>query len=85
MPYHDELRHTSYQFENIKFSLILKRFGIMHDAKNYLDAFWRAIDLYYNNKPAFAKAVHNGMTADFSWKKPAGEYMALYRKLTNND
>ena len=50
-----------------------------------LDAFYRAIDLYYNNKPAFSKAVHNGMTADFSWKIPAGEYMALYRKLSDHE
>ncbi len=52
--------------------------------EDLLDAFWRATDLYYNNKPAFAKAVYNGMTADFSWGKPAGEYMALYQKLTEN-
>ncbi len=53
-------------------------------AQDLLDAFYRAVDLYNNNRQAFERAARNGMTTDFSWNKPAAEYMALYEKLTQN-
>ena len=51
--------------------------------EDMLDAFYRATDVYYNNKNAWKKAIRNGMTTDFSWRVPAGEYMKLYEKLIN--
>ncbi len=52
--------------------------------EDMLHAFYRAIDVYYNNPTAWKKAIRNGMTTDFSWRVPAGEYMRLYEKLTNS-
>ena len=52
--------------------------------QDMLDALHRALDVYFNQKDAWQKAVRNGMTADFSWDKPAGEYMALYEALIHN-
>jgi starch synthase len=49
-----------------------------------IDAIYRTLDVYFNKKDAWKKAVYNGMIADFSWDKPAGEYMELYEKLINN-
>ena len=53
------------------------------DADDMLDALSRALEAY-GDKKAWARIVHNGMSADFSWKKPALEYMELYEKLINN-
>ncbi len=52
--------------------------------EDMLDALKRALDIYYNKKDAWQKAVYNGMSADFSWDKPAREYMELYENLINN-
>ena len=52
--------------------------------QDMLDAIYRTLDVYFNKKDAWKKAVYNGMIADFSWDKPAGEYMELYEKLINN-
>lgn len=52
--------------------------------EDLLDAFNRTLDVYFNNRPAWKKVVYNGMTSDFSWKKPAGKYMELYKKLIHN-
>ena len=52
--------------------------------EDMLDAFYRASDVYYNNPNAWKKAIRNGMTTDFSWRVPAGEYMELYNKLINS-
>lgn len=49
--------------------------------EDMLDALFRAIDMYENNKEAFAKVINNDMTEDFSWEKPAGEYMELYKQI----
>ena len=51
--------------------------------EDMLDAVCRALDVYFNKNDAWKKAVSNSMTTDFSWKKPALEYMNLYEKLTN--
>lgn len=50
-----------------------------------MDGLNRALDIYFNNKKAWEKAVYNGMTTDFSWKKPAEEYMQIYRNLQANN
>ena len=38
-----------------------------------------ATHVYYNETENFNKVVENGMTADFSWHKTAGEYEAMYQ------
>ena len=38
----------------------------------------QAVDLYHNNRDAFKKLQHTGMTTDFSWDKSAGEYIRIY-------
>ena len=43
-----------------------------------LAAVRRATDLFHNDKPAWTTLMRNGMALDFSWKKPAAEYAALY-------
>ena len=52
--------------------------------EDMLGALYRALEVYTENKAAWQKAVYNGMAADFSWKKPAAEYMSLYAKLINS-
>lgn len=52
--------------------------------QDMLDALHRALDVYFNKKGAWQKAVYNGMITDFSWGKPAHEYMKLYENLINN-
>lgn len=54
------------------------------DKADMLNALFRALDMYENNKGAWSKVINNGMTEDFSWGKPAGEYMALYKQITNS-
>lgn len=51
--------------------------------EDMLYALWRALDVYYNDPAAFARVRDNGMRADLSWSKSAGEYMDLYRELTD--
>ena len=50
--------------------------------EDMLDAFYRALDVYFNHSEAWKRVVYNGMTTDFSWKKPALEYMELYKRIT---
>ena len=45
-----------------------------------LEAVKRAAAVYCNKK-AWRRLTANGMASDFSWEKPAQEYMALYRSL----
>lgn len=52
-----------------------------YNAHEMLNAIWRAMDLYYNNKDAWRTLVHNDMTADFGWAASAKQYAALYDKL----
>ena len=49
--------------------------------EDMLDALRRALTVYGTDKKAWQKVIHNGMTADLSWKNPAKEYLALYRRL----
>jgi glycosyltransferase involved in cell wall biosynthesis len=51
--------------------------------EDMLSALRRGLEVYGGNKPAWERVVHNGMTADFTWAKPAKEYMALYERITN--
>lgn len=45
-----------------------------------LDAIRRAVDLYHN-KPLWRIMRKNGMMCDFSWKKPATEYLSIYNEI----
>jgi len=40
----------------------------------------RALDAYYNNKEVWLNLQKNGMTADFSWRHSAKEYIKLYNR-----
>lgn len=53
-------------------------------SEDLLGAFYRALDVYFNHKKDWQRLIRNGMTTDFSWKVPAGEYMELYKKLIKN-
>ncbi len=44
-------------------------------------AFREALCLYATDKEAWRELVRKGMSADFSWKKGAEEYLSLYRAL----
>ena len=52
------------------------------NADDMLDAIYRAITVFYNDKDAWAGLMRRGMTFDFSWEKSAGEYMDIYNKIT---
>ncbi len=47
------------------------------------DALRRTLTVFAHNKLAWSRAAQNGMTSDFSWNQPAGEYMKLYRQITD--
>ena len=51
-----------------------------YNAHDMLGAVKRALQLY-GDKKAWQKAVVGGMNCDFSWKKSAGEYVAMYRRI----
>jgi starch synthase len=54
------------------------------NAGDMLDAIYRAITVYYNDKDAWAGLMRRGMTHDFSWAKSASEYLAIYNKITED-
>lgn len=51
-----------------------------YNAYDMLDAVKRAIALFYN-KPLWRILRKNAMSGDFSWKKPAQEYLAIYKEI----
>lgn len=52
-----------------------------YNGDDFLGAIDRAIDLYYNDKLAWAALMKQDMTFDCSWKTPAQRYMELYASL----
>ena len=40
-----------------------------------------AVDLYHNNKEAWAGLMKEGMTADFSWSSSAKKYLDIYERI----
>ncbi len=50
------------------------------NAHELLHTIRRALELY-SNKDEFKKLIHKGMSADFSWRLPASEYIRLYERL----
>ena len=53
-------------------------------ADDMLDAVNRALSVYASDKNSWNKAIYNGMSADFTWKNSANEYMELYEKIKYN-
>ncbi|HPE16542.1 MAG TPA: glycogen synthase GlgA [Oscillospiraceae bacterium] len=51
-----------------------------YSADDMLYVLREAVD-FYGDKDVWRLLQRRGMTADFSWKRSAGQYMALYRKL----
>lgn len=51
-----------------------------YNAYDMLDAVNRAIDLYHN-KALWRILRKNAMSCDFSWKKPAQDYIAIYKEI----
>ena len=45
-------------------------------------AIHRALKNHQTNPAAHQLLIKNGMLTDFSWKKPAKEYLALYAQVT---
>ncbi len=52
-----------------------------YNAEDFLYAIDRALDVFYNQKEAFLHLRQQDMKEDFSWRKPAKEYMALFGAL----
>ncbi len=52
-----------------------------YDAYDMLDAFNRAMRIYYDEKEYWQTLVQRALRCDFSWKRSAGEYLALYKSL----
>lgn len=51
---------------------------------NAYDMLWvirEAVGLYYNNQEAWVSMQKEGMTADFSWKQSAQEYLNIYQRI----
>ena len=51
-----------------------------YDGEDLKECVYRAISVF-NDKKAWKKLVLSDMKADYSWKKSAGEYEAIYEKL----
>ncbi len=54
-----------------------------YNAHDMLNAIWRAVGCYYDDKASWNKLVNNAMTTDFSWSRSAKDYKALYDKIIN--
>ena len=52
------------------------------NADDMLDAVYRAITVFYNDKDSWSGLMKRGMSYDFSWEKSADEYLAIYNKIT---
>ncbi|MGX7091389.1 glycogen synthase GlgA [Hutsoniella sourekii] len=54
------------------------------DSYIMLETIYRALDVYYNQPEAWQKLVHQAMSRDFSWERPAQEYFQLYQGLLDS-
>ncbi|MGX7106672.1 glycogen synthase GlgA [Hutsoniella sourekii] len=54
------------------------------DSYIMLETIYRALDVYYNQPEAWQKLVHQAMSRDFSWERPAQEYLQLYQGLLDS-
>lgn len=53
-----------------------------YNAHDMLYTVRRAVDCYHNNRDVWYNLIVRGMTGDYSWSRSAGEYAAMYEKLT---
>lgn len=51
-----------------------------YNAHDMLDAIYRSLDLYYNNKDAWKNLVDRAMNCDNSWAKSADIYIQMYNE-----
>ena len=49
-------------------------------SEDMLLALKSALDIYFNDKKTWSRIIYNCMSRDNSWRRPAAEYMALYRE-----
>ncbi len=54
-----------------------------YDSSDLMDAIQRAIGVFHNKKQ-WAKMMKRGMLQDFSWEKPAQEYVRVYERAIQN-
>lgn len=52
-----------------------------YNSSDMLYVIRQAVDLYYNNAPAFRQLRVAGMSEDFSWTRSAEEYNKIYQKI----
>lgn len=52
-----------------------------YNAHDMLEAIWRAIGMYYDNKIEWKNLCDKVLTIDNSWNVSAGEYIKLYKEL----
>ncbi len=55
-----------------------------YNGDDFLGAIKRCLHLYNADRNAFRDLQYRGMTQDFSWKKPAEKYMALFQRMLGN-
>lgn len=54
-----------------------------YEPNDLLAAIGRAVELFRGDKAAWQKLIRNGMAADHSWRKPAGEYIKVYEEVAS--
>ena len=52
-----------------------------YNAHDMLDGIDRGLKLYYDENEVFYKIVKSNMQTDFSWDKPAMEYIVVYESM----
>lgn len=52
-----------------------------YNAHDMLGAVDRALNFYYERKPEWKQVVRNNMQTDFSWRKAAMQYLAIYQSM----
>ena len=52
-----------------------------YNGDDFYGAVKRCLNLYNNDREGFKALQHRGMTQDFSWNRPAGKYMELFRQM----
>ncbi len=52
-----------------------------YNAHELLYTIQRAVGFYYDDKPMWRRLMLRGMACDFSWRRSAAQYLALYRAL----
>ncbi len=77
------LKDTVFDCENPKIPVEKRNgFTFKEPTKESLDAtLERAFQLFKKEPATFQSLIRRGMESDFSWKKPAQDYLKVYRKL----